>query len=230
MTAKVRSPFENGPRTVIRRDEEGQENYHVYPAAIGPRMAKLADILSLGVAVLSGAGALAGVAFIPDAPVWAYAPPLAVPFAAYPLIRRGLHRLFSRSVHVVYTPDRFIIHGWFRKKVFDRNMPHKFTLYAHRHAEREADMIAFRKQHGAKRWWQRPPQSYFGKSQHLAFEYMGQRNDIILIYGPHEAHDILTGMIARDDLMDGKAGNGRGQVLTPEEDWIETAGELPGAV
>lgn len=230
MMNEVRSPFQNGPRTEITSGKDGKDIYNVHIAAKGPRMTKLADWLALGAAAATGIGAIYGATQLGEASAWQFGALALSPVPAYFLVKYSLYEAFKRHVRVVFTPDRFTVHGIFGPKVFDRNMPHKFTLYPHRLADREERKLAFRESQMRGRWWGRALKRYFSKSYNLSFEYMGQRNDMLTIYGENAALDILTGLNTRDELMDGQARNGRGHVLEPETEWSDQAGELTGSM
>lgn len=227
MTGKTQSPFAGGPTTVESTDQDGAKRITVTPKAITPLRARLADWASNLMGTLLFCGAVYGATLMGDASAWQFAALLLAPFAALPAIRAGLYYFFRKSARVVFTPEIFTFYNLIGSKSFDRNMPHSFALYYHDKRERESEIIADKVRSRSGRWWAlRPPKKYFGKSYYISFEYMGQRNDLMLVYKHKTAQEIIARLKAVDEVMDGLAGNGRGQALSPEQEWTPQAGAL----
>lgn len=69
-------------------------------------------------------------------------------------------------------------------------------------------------------------QRWYANSFHVSFDYLGQRNDIMTVYGQKEAVAIATRLKACDDVLDALARRGQGTPLTPADEW----GDQPGAI
>ncbi len=198
----------------------------IKPSALTPFRARIVDWLCLLTTVAAAIGALF-VAMSFEAPkLWHFILTGTLPALAFGLSRCAFDRLLRKSARVVFTPDEFVIDGLFGERRFDRNMPHRFALYPHNRAEREAEIIRFRMSRPQKSWRLFPPKHYLGSSYHLSFEYLDQRNDIMTIYRREIAHQILARLKACDAIMDGYAGKGAGQSLAPEQDWSPQPGDL----
>ena len=68
---------------------------------------------------------------------------------------------------------------------------------------------------------------YYQDSYHLAFEYVGQRNDVATIYGRPEAQAVLARMKSVDEVMTAHANRGDGTPLRPQQEWVEQPGAIP---
>ncbi|MEO1660111.1 MAG: hypothetical protein AAFR51_03925 [Pseudomonadota bacterium] len=221
-----RSPFAGGPDTHETTLEDGTQQITVVPSAITPLRAKFADWLSW-MATLTAISFC--IYFLREVTIGSSEEALAIylsPFAAYFLTKFVLYRALKKSVRVVYTPDRLSIHKVLGVKRFDRAMPHSFALYHHEKKDREEELLSYREKKRAGWWFSRSPKRYCGKSFYISFEYMGQRNDVMLVYKRKTAQQIIARLKACDEVMDGYRGNGRGHTLSPEDEWTDQAGSF----
>lgn len=225
----TRSPFAGGPETAESTLEDGTKQITVMPSAIMPLRAKLADWLSLLTFFTAVGYAIFLANQIYPASQEESIALIALPFAAYVLAKLVFYRAFQKSVRVVYMPDRLVVHKMFGPKSFDRSMPHSFALYTHEKKERENEILSYREKKRAHWWISRSAKRYCGKSYYISFEYMGQRNDIMLVYKRKKAQEIIARLKACDEVMDGYRGNGRGHSLTPQDEWTAQAGGLDAA-
>lgn len=226
MANDAKSPLSGAPKTIQDTFDGDIERITVYAAALTPIRARLSDWVSTATGCIALIGAILAALQTGEAPIWQFGALAAAPVLAFFGSRMALYHLLRKSVRVVFTPDEFVIHGLFRTRRFDRNMPHKFALYSHDKAKREAEIIRFRVS-GMKRSLRLfPPKHYLGASFHLSFEYLDQRNDILTIYRLKDAHRIIARLKACDTIMDGYAHKGTGQALTPEQDWSPQPGGL----
>lgn len=223
----TQSPFEGNPETTKSTDSQGRANYTVLIRAMTPRLAKLADWLSGAAALAAG---VAGIKFafdLPDPNTAQVLALLALPLPGYFAARAGLYEIMQARVRVVFTPETFTIERpLMGKKKFDRHMPHKFALYHHRKADREEERLSYKEGKRQRHWWSWKLKRYFGKSYHLSFNYLDQRNQIITIYKHEKAHEILSRLNAVRQVMDNEMSKGMGQALSPEEEWADQAGGL----
>lgn len=220
------SPFEGQPTTTKITDDKGRTNYKVDIQAMTPLRARIADWLSTTASILTFGGGVF-IAFNlsePDtAKVFAL---LAAPIPAYFIAKGALYEVMQKTVSVMFTPDEFTVSTAFGTKRFDRNMPHKFTLYVHDKAQREEEVLSYRESKRQHHWWAWKLKRYFGRSYHLSFDYLDQRNVLLTIYKRKTAHKILTRLNAVRQVMDNQTNQGAGQALSPEEDWSQQAGGL----
>lgn len=225
-TINTRSPFDDGPTTTESSGEGGEHQITVLPKAITPLRARLADMISLSVAVATAGAGIYSILQAPEPTSVQLTALLIAPVAAYFAAIYGTYKLFQKSARVVFTPELFTTHRMLGSKSFDRSMPHSFTLYYHEKKDREEELLSYKERHRRARWWSRPAKRYFGNSYYLSFEYMGQRNDLMLIYKHKKAQEILARLNACDDIMDGYSGKDRGQAMQPENEWASQAGDL----
>lgn len=116
---------------------------------------------------------------------------------------------------------------WYGWKVFDRTLPHKFSALAHdkTRAEQEQIDLAVRKEQARGRIIGKT--RYYGESFHIVFEYLGQRQDLLTIYGPKAAKSVLSRLIACDSVMNTQTRMDEGISLDPEDEWSEDTGDIP---
>ncbi|WP_339635769.1 hypothetical protein [uncultured Sneathiella sp.] len=67
----------------------------------------------------------------------------------------------------------------------------------------------------------------YGESFHLSFEYMGQRNDVMTIYGQKVALAVLARLRACDQVLNNQASVGDGFATRPEDQWADQPGDIP---
>lgn len=224
------SPFEGKPTTTKITDDKGQASYHVDIRAMTPLRARIADWLSSAASVAAlGLGVFASFSLIEPNAAKVFAL-LAAPLPAYFITKSGLYQAMQKTVRVVFTPDEFTVSTVFGTKRFDRNMPHKFTLYVHDKARREEEVLSYRESKRQHRWWAWKLKRYFGCSYHLSFDYLDQRNVLLTIYKRKSAHKILTRLNAVRQVMDNHSNQGAGQALSPAEDWSQQAGGLKASL
>lgn len=226
----ARTPFEGFPRTIV---EEGHADgtalkHTTTPRYQGPWLARISDWLRAGLTLVSvGAASYAGLQLNSHDPVM-ISSLVAAPFATYAACHFGLPKLIRRSARVVFTPDHFIHYGLIKPKVFDRSLPHSFALFTHRKADREEERLSYKESKSAGRWWQGARKRYYGNSYHIAFQYMGQRHNLMTVYQHEIASKILARLKANDEAVEAKVGGGRGQALKPEDEWVDQSGSLDG--
>jgi len=227
MSVKVRSVLDGFPKTIDGKTKDGQEKLTVMPTAIVPRMAKISDITAKIVCGLSVPATIYEAFLIQLNEPWHYFGLLGLPVAAYLGTKWYLRHLFTFTKRFEFTPELFIVRRVLLSNiVVDRSLPGKFTLYIHNAAQEEKENIENKKANRVKRWWNLPIRVYYGNSYHLAYEYMGQRIDIMTIFGSKKANLILSRLNNCNRIMDGYASKGQGQALRPEDEWDGQSGQL----
>ena len=96
----------------------------------------------------------------------------------HPLFKLAWRKSLRRNVHMVITAEEFRFRGWAGWRSFDRKLQHRFALILHDKARRERDRheLEERKAQQSKKIIKK--RRYYQDSYHLAFEYVGQRNDV----------------------------------------------------
>ncbi len=226
MVAKPVSPFNGKPATEQVTNADGIASFHVRPYELTPLRAKIADIAgSITALGLNAAGIIQFEVFIGE-PDWLWAVALVGPWLAYPLIRRLYRVLLKKGTEIVITPEQFKFRTWKGWQTYDRQLPHKFALIPHdrAQAEKEEHDLEIRQEQARRQIISKT--RYYGESYHLSFEYLGQRNDVLTIYGRKEALAVLARLKACDEVMDSQARMGDGIALDPEDQWSDQPGEI----
>lgn len=227
MTENIISPFHGEPRTEQFTDENGNTAFHVTPKALTPLRVKLAEFLALmsclGLA-LGGFNALTQAQHPAD---WLWWLVLLGPWLAYPLLNRLWRLNLRKETRIVLTIDQFKFMSWKGWRKFDRKLPHRFALILHDKTQAEKDAHELAVREGQARGQVIAPKRYYTDSYHLSFEYIGQRNDVLSVYGHKEALAILARLKACDDILDAEARMGDGISLDPEDQWNDQPGDIP---
>jgi len=227
---QYKSPFEGEPRTDQKTDETGAMTFTVTTRTLTPLRARIVDgvtvLLILYIAVI---GILVG---IREHDPWAWVFLVGGPLAGHRVIRRWIAEEFETKTVMHFTDTTFAVkHGlagaW---ESFDRRHAHRFALVQHDHARREQA----EHEHGqridqtkGRATWRTP---YYQESYFVSFEYLGQRNDLMAVYGRQEALAILARLKACDEVMESQARNGKGVPLNPRDEWGEQPGDIPETV
>lgn len=229
MESKIQSPFAGKPVTTETKDEQGRSTYSVELSALTPLRARVADWLSGIASFAVGIGALRLIFMLHVSNTPQILALLVAPLPAYWIARYALYRGMQKTVHVMFTPEHFTIRRMLGNKTFDRNLPHSFALYVHDRAGREEEVLSYKESKLKNSWWPWALKRYLGRSYHLSFDYLDQRNEIMTVYRRKHAHAMLARLNAVRRVMDNEAGFGSGQALAPERDWTAQPGELAGS-
>ena len=125
-----------------------------------------------------------------------------------------------------FTDESFRVFG-LRGGKFDRQLPHSFQLLPHDKRDEEKEQLELKTLNARRQGKLKRPESYYGKSFHLVFEYLGERFDIAEIYGGREAKRARDRLAAIDEVMDAYAHGGGGTPLNPHDEWAAAPGALP---
>jgi len=229
MLNKAVSPFAGKPVTRQVADRNGAPAFDVQPRVLTPVRAMAASWLTgLGVAAGLGFG-LAGVANAPNADGGMLTAALAVPVVGGFVLYGALRSLFRKRVRVMLTLEQFSVKSLFGWKHYDRLLPHRFALLQHDWAQAEHEQAEFQ---AAQAQMQRKvirPARWYARSFHVSFDYVGQRNDVLTVYGQKEAMAIVTRLNACDNVLDALARRGQGTPLTPQDEWGDQPGAIPAS-
>jgi hypothetical protein len=226
MTKKIVSPFEGDPPTEQFNDKSGNTAFRVTPKVLTPLRVKFAEALAgLSMLGLMGGG-LYALTERPDASAWLWGAVLLGPPLAFPLLNRFWQLFFYTETKMVLTIDEFRVRRWYGWHKYDRTLKHEFALVLHdkTQAEKDANELAVRQ--GQARGQVIAPKRYYSDSFHLSFEYLGQRNDVLTVYGHKEAWAIMKRLTACDERLNKLSGMGDGIDLAPEDQWTDQPGGI----
>ena len=230
MAQKIRSPFAGKPATWQVTDRNGMPAFRVEPRVLTPARAMAVSFLSqLGGLAALGFG-LAGVVGADNPTPDMLATAIIVPAIGYAALRQVLGTLFRKRVRLMLTLDKFSVRGLFGWKHYDRELPHRFALVQHDWTQAERDEEDYRTAQAQLKKQAVRKQRWYANSFHVSFDYLGQRNDIVTVFGQQEATALVARLKACDDVLDALARRGQGTPLSPEEDWADQPGEIPEAV
>lgn len=226
MTKNIISPFQGEPRTEEFTDKSGNTEFRVTPQYLTPLRVKLAEFL----AVISTLGFLGGgfciLSATPNPAGWLFWAALLGPLAAYPLLNGYWRRTLRKQTHIVMTIDQFKFLSWKGWQCYDRKLRHKFVLLLHDKTQAEKDEHDLEIREGQMRREVIAPKRYYADSFHLSFEYLGQRNDVLTVYGNKEALAILARFKACDERLNQLGSIGDGIALKPEDQWNDQPGDI----
>ncbi|MES9948966.1 MAG: hypothetical protein ABW118_08410 [Candidatus Thiodiazotropha sp.] len=227
MAQKHAALFEGSPKTRQIIDRAGRIGFEISPLTLTPVRAMVAN----GTAAALTVGLAATNLFFLESHQlthdWQHIALLGAPVAAYPFLKFTLPRLFKTRTKIILTPSQISFKRGGRKKAYDRTMPHSYSILEHdktrreqqshelavRRAQAEGEIIAKTK--------------YYGDSFHICFNPIGQRQDILTVFGRKPALAILMRLKACDEIIEAHAGLGDGLALTPDPEWIPQPGDLP---
>ena len=219
--------YHGKPDTRQTVDREGNLTLTVIPRELTPLRAKAADAL----AVLNAYGILYLGFHFTDAHLqqnWVLgfmALSCVAALSMYPLslIWRFL---LKKETRIVMTANRLSARTWRGWKHFDRTLPHKFAVIEHdkMQIEKEKHDLQLRRDQSAGRIVSRT--RYYGQSFHIVFEYVGQRHDVLTVFGQKQALAVAARLKACDGVLDRKARMGEGVALDPDDQWDRGPGDI----
>jgi len=227
---QYKSPFAGKPDTEQHIDDQGAMSFTVTTRTLTPLRARVTDaVTTLLVLYIALIGIVIG---IRQSDPWAWVFLVGGPLAGSRVIRRWIAEECETRTVMRFTDTSFAVkRGLFGKwESFDRRHAHRFALVPHDRAREEQAAHEYEQRvdqtKGRARW--RTP--YYQDSFVVSFEYLGQRNDLITVYGRTEALAILARLKACDEVMEAQARNGKGVPLTPRDEWGEQPGDIPETV
>lgn len=224
---QYKSPFEGEPRTEQTFDEAGHMSFTVTTRTLSPLRARIADGLT---AALIAYVVLIGIAVgIREQDPWAWLFLCGIPLIFCRVIRRWVAHEFRQKAVMSFTDNSFSVKRGLRGKTesFDRRHAHRFALIQHDRAREEQLRHEYERQEDQlkrRTVWRAP---YYQDSYVVSFEYLGQRNDLIEVYGRPQALAILARLKACDEVMESQARKGNGVPLHPRDEWGDQPGDIP---
>ena len=226
MAQRLRSPFAGKPATWLLKDRRGNATFQIEPRILTPFRAMALSYTS-DAAIYAAIGyGLWSVAHAENPSVWMWGAALLIPAALEPVIYRVLRWFFRKRVRIQMTQEQFSVQRWFGWRHFDRQLPHRFAVLPHDWVQAERDEEEFRMQQAQMQRQPLKKQRLYADSFHISFDYMGQRNDLMTVYGQKDALRVATRLKACDEALDALARRGHGTPLRPADEW----GDQPGAV
>ncbi|HKJ74229.1 MAG TPA: hypothetical protein VKA19_08955 [Alphaproteobacteria bacterium] len=225
---KIESPFKGRPATWEHRDKDGRPAaFTIAPRELTPWRAKIADFLAAPTAfgiVAMNISYLEGIGNDSD---WVLAAAILLPLLAIPVLRGAWRYLLRKQVRILLTPEQVKVDGWLGWRCYDRTLPHSFALLAHDRTRAEQDAIEFEMRQAQARGQVIRKTRYFGESYHVHLQYLGQRVDLMTVFGQKPARALVERLNACDGIMDRRAGLGDGVTLDPSDEWGDAPGDLP---
>ncbi len=220
-----RHPFDGKPETHEVADENGNPEFQVSARVLTPLRAKIADELALWTTVAVPALLVLYVMnHDPSLPKLVFA---AATLFLRPVFELAWRKSLKRTLKMVITAEQFRFRTWRGWRTFDRHLQHRFALILHDKARQERDKHELEERTAQQRKRVIKKRRYYQDSYHLSFDYVGQRNDVVTIYGRPEAQAVLARMRGVDEVINARAKRGDGTAMRPEDQWVEQPGAIP---
>jgi hypothetical protein len=230
MKRPFESPFAGFPLTKEITDRSAGPGFLVTPVTLTPARARLAELLghlggmSATGGMLYGLATISGLSFTDDVLG------LGGALVAWGVLKPLLRHYLKAGTAIRLTGDRVSVRGRWGWKHYDRQLPHKFSMVAHDKARSEREQLDL-----AQRREQLKRQAvghvrYYGESWHISYDYLGQRNDLLTVYGRKDALAVLARLKACDEVLDSAARTGQGSALSPADEWGDQPGAIPETV
>lgn len=222
---KVKSPFDGFPET-RQHEKDGKLTFTVKPRVLTPIAAKAADYLTI--ASLSYWAFCLFIAAEDQSisSLWGWGLYWGSLLLFYPVFLWFWQSLLKTGNTLELDEEEFRIGGLFSCEKYNRKLPHSFALIQHDKTKTEQMKHEFevRKENARGNVIMKKP--YYAESFHLTYEYLGQRNDVLEIYGHKEALAVVARLKAIDDVLGGITLGGQGIPLKPEDQWETGPGDL----
>ncbi len=227
MTQKHIALFEGFPKTRQIIDRAGRIGFDITTRTLTPVRAMIA----YGTAIALTAGLAATNLFFHESHHlthdWQHIALLAAPIATYPLLKLSLPWLFKTRTKIILTPTMISFRRVGRKQAYDRRSPHSFSILENDRTQWEQERLELAVRRAQAQGEIISKKKYFGNSFHICFNPIGQRKDILTVYGRKPALAILMRLKACDEIIEAHAGLGDGLALTPDPQWTPQPGDLP---
>lgn len=221
----MKQPFDGEPQTRELSTADGQTEFHVTVKELTPIRARLADIAD----VLLGIYIVGLIIFLitndphQDAPAWFTA---VFFFGLYWGARPGMRNSWRKTTklridaqHIALWQDG----GWIG---YDRKLPHRFGILQHDYAPMEKLKTEFERQKDAMKRKVQFRKPYYADSFIVCLEYLGQRHDLVTVYGRKEASAVVARLQACDEIIESRLRQGRGSAIDPADQWGHQPGDI----
>ena len=220
------SPLQGEPHTVSLTDENGEDGFEVRAQALSAKRARAADGLGKLSCMLSVIVVSIVLLNIPDAG-WLTWLLIGAPFlTTTPHFQTLWAQWLKQTTTMRFTEDRFGVLRYGVWQTHNRRFRHSFAIIEHDDAENERRQHEFTKDSARARGRAVSLKPYFGDTFIVVLEILGQRYDLIEVYGRKEAMTIVARLRACDEIIEGRDQRGRGAALVPADEWGVQAGDL----
>lgn len=222
------SPFDGAPKTKIFTDDQGRRAFIVTPRYLTPWRFKVARFAAN---VTAWALMFASV-FLVDCmviePGWEVVAAFFAPWVLWQLWFAIACALCSSKTRFEMTEDTLKVRCLFGCRKFDRTIPNSFALPPHNSAiaEQRKHELIIRQEASKGRVIAKMP--IYANSWHVALIYLGQRHDLMTIYGQQDAEALLCRLQACNELLNRQAGLAEGISMSADDDWSGGPGDLNG--
>lgn len=221
----LKQPFEGEPHTEEVSANDGSAEFYITVQEFTPLRARMADIADLMIG-LYVAFVIVGVILHTQRLDWANFIGGLIFFGLYSGARPDLRDSWRKTTklrlggqHIAIWQDG----GW---ACFDRKLPHRFGILHHDYAPMEKLKYEYERQKAAmdrKVLFRKP---YYGDSFIVCLEYLGQRHDLLTVYGRKEASAVVARLQACDEIIESRLRQGRGAPIDPADQWGHQPGDL----
>ena len=224
---QIVSPFDGKPETKQVMCEDGRLGLEVIAKELTPLRAQATELLAGTAAfALTGLGVLLFI-HLREPTIIHFMLMVCGPLIATPLYKAGFGKLLGKRTKMFLATDEFAFLDRGAWKRFNRQIDHRFSLVPHDKTREEAEDNEFAVRKAQANGKVIRKKRYYGDSYHLSYDYMGQRNDITVIYGRKEAMRVLSRLKACDAVMNMQASKGAPVNMKPQDEWGEQPGDIP---
>lgn len=221
----LKQPFEGEPETREVSTADGQTEYHIAVKELTPLRARVADVADVLVG-LYVTGLIIALLLNDPHQDWAALVTAALFFGLYWRARPGLRDSFRKKTKLRLNAEHLAVWqsgGWV---CYDRKLPHRFGILQHDYAPMEKLKYEFERQKAAMKRKVLFRKPYYGDSFIVCLEYLGQRQDLVTVYGRKEASAVVARLQACDEIIESRLRQGRGAAIDPADQWGHQPGDL----
>ncbi|MCB0637350.1 MAG: hypothetical protein KDC54_12065 [Lewinella sp.] len=219
------SPFAGFPRTRLRK-RKGKPVFEVKPNILTPRAAKFADDLS-GLCLFLWIGVLFfNVALLANVQGWAWLVYWGSALLITPVSRWLFREFLKNEIRMELDEEEFRIKHWFSWKRFDRTLDHGFAVPPHDLTKDEQENEEYQVRAAQMKGRLVRKRRYYAESCHLVFVYLGQRIDLVEIYGHKEGVAVKARLELCDAILNTQTKMGPVAVTDPDDEWGDGPGDI----
>ncbi len=222
------SPLSGKPTTRARNDRHGKLIFEITPRVLTPGRAKLADRVHSGLSALTFVGCSFAFFGSPDPGLREFLHAGALFAIGHVALRFAVETALRTKTEIIMTNEVISVRHWWNRREYDRALIKGFSLLQHDKAETERFNQEFEKAQAASQGNVIQPTPYYLKSFIVIASFVGQRLDLLSVYGQKEAAAIAARLQLCHMLLDEDAGvKGRSGVSAkPEREWQGAPGGL----
>jgi hypothetical protein len=223
MFQAVKSPFEGEPRTTEGRDVQGRRAFAITARVLSPENAQIADLMAILFVPFFWFVTYQAILGQSEAShYWGYAAWAVLPLLALPLVRVMNRYLMRHEVMIEITDTTFAVSQGGDYAVFDRNLPHSFSVLPHDKAPDEQDEIDASRRSGPGK----APRRYYTRAYVVTYDYVGQRNDVVALMGQRDANALHARLVLCDKLLEAQRQRKGHAPFDAEGGWGAETGDI----